>query len=127
MQWHYWLLAVTLALGITVLDKARAHESHQPHAEWFKSQRMNEATKKRLGVSYQSCCDAGDHFPTRFRIVNDGSAWGQETYQYLANGVWKNIPPDIVQRGKTPDGRPVLFRSPYSGTEYCFIIDEPGI
>lgn len=115
------------AMMCFVVAGVKAHEAHQPHAQWFKSQKMNPATKERLGVSYQSCCDAGDHFPTRFRILNDGSQYGTEVYQYLVDGKWKNIPPDIVQRGPTPDGRPVLFRSPHSGTEYCFIIDEPGI
>jgi hypothetical protein len=115
------ILCTFLAAG------AKAHEAHQPHAQWFKSQKMNPATKERLGVAYQSCCDAGDHFPTRFRIIKDGSPYGADGYQYLLNGKWKDIPPDIVQRGKTPDGRPVLFRSPHSGTEYCFILDEEGI
>lgn len=104
-----------------------AHEAHEPYADWFKSQRMNEETKQRLGVNYQSCCDAADVFPTRFRIVEDGTKYGAETYEYLLpNGAWKRVPPDIIQRKKTPDGRPVLFMNKITGQEYCFIVDEVG-
>jgi hypothetical protein len=37
------------------------------------------------------------------------------------------VPPDIIKREKTPDGRPVLFIHKTSGKELCFILDEEGI
>lgn len=123
-----YAIAIILAIAFGVLH-ARAHEAHEPHATWYKSQRMNPETKKRLGVAYQSCCDIGDHYPTRFKLVNDGSKYGSETYEYWdkEQKKWRVVPADIIQRKKTPEGKPVLFRSPTSGQEYCFIIDEEGI
>jgi hypothetical protein len=120
-------IAMLLFVASWFLGTAQAHEPHEPHAAWYKSQRMNGKTKERLGVSYQSCCDVGDVFPTRFRMVNDGSRYGTETYEYLKDGRWFVVPPDIIQRKKTPDGRPVLFLNHSTGVEYCFIIDEEGI
>lgn len=126
------ILCVATALFFSLLflktGKVWGHEAHEPHAQWFKSQRMNPETKKRLGVDYQSCCDAGDHFPTRFRLVEDGTRYGAETYEYMwRDGTWKRVPQDIIQRKKTPDGRPVLFLNKITGQEYCLIIDEEGI
>lgn len=131
-EWGAILLVAT-AMFFSMLflktGKVWGHEAHQPNAQWFKSQRMAPATKNRLGVTYESCCDLGDHYPTRFKLVNDNSKYGVETYEYwvIAEKKWKVVPQDIIQRKKTPDGRPVLFRSPQSGVEYCFIIDEEGI
>jgi len=128
-----WLaiICVAVAMFFSMLflkqGKVWGHESHEKHADWYKSQRMNPETKQRLGVNYQSCCDAGDHYDTRFRIVEDGTKYGAETYEYLLpNGTWKRVPTDIIQRKKTPDGRPVLFMNKITGQEYCLILDEGG-
>lgn len=104
-----------------------AHDSTHKHADWFNNQEMTPASRERMQVPWKSCCDAGDHFQTRFRLVEDGSKYGTETYEYLKDGVWKIIPADIVQRKPTPDGSPVLFINKYTGVELCFFIDREGI
>lgn len=119
-------VVLVLALVGTV-GAADAHDGHEPHAAWFRSQTMNPATTERLGVHYKSCCDGGDHFKTRFRLVEDGSKYGTETYEYWKDGQWRPIPVDIVQHKPTPDGQPVLFIERHSGQELCFIIDREGI
>jgi hypothetical protein len=58
----------------------------------------------------------------RFRLVEDGSKYGTETHEYLKDGRWRIVPPDIVQRKKTPDGRPVLFISRHTSQELCLIV-----
>lgn len=124
------LIRVAFLLAIVCFRPfgAEAHESHETHAAWYKSQQITDAARKRLGVGFKSCCDESDHFKTRFRLVDDGTKYGTESYEYLtAAGQWKLIPPDIVQRKKTPDGRPVLFILKTTGREACFIVDEEGI
>lgn len=113
-------------VGVSVLlcFPATAHDPSHPHASWYNNQTMNEATRKRLGVEYKSCCDAGDHFRTRFRVAEDRS----DQWQYLAkDGRWKVIPPDIVQEGPTPEDQPVLFINKYTGVELCFFVPKGGI
>lgn len=119
---------VLLFLG-GLFEPARAHDPWHVDADWYSSQTINEAARKRLGVSFKSCCDAGDHYQTRFKLVEDGSKFGAETYEYWhrGEGRWRLIPPDIVQRKKTPDGQPVLFVRKATGEELCFIIDDEGI
>lgn len=120
-------LGATMVACALAIVPAMTQEQAKPPS-WYSQQTLNPATMKRLGTSNASCCDHGDVFRTRFRVVQDGSRYGAETYEYeRAPGVWKTVPPDIVQRKPTPDGRPVLFINPYSGTELCFVIDEPGL
>jgi hypothetical protein len=61
-----------------------------------------------LGIGFRCCCDAGDVYPTRFRVVSDGSKYGHDEWQYEKKGQWLPIPPDIIQRTETPTGQPVL-------------------
>jgi len=82
---------------------------------WFQEQRLSDETQKRLGVNFSSCCDAGDVYPTRFRVVQDGSKYGRDEWQYEKDGKWLSIPSDIIQRTETPTGEPVLFLYPYAG------------
>ena len=58
--------------------------------------------------------------------MDDGSRYGAETYEYWRNGKWMLVPPDIIQRKPTPDGRPVLFINKITGEEYCLILDSEG-
>src|SRR5262245_50467898 len=117
-----------LLLLVLACIPAAAHEEHDPSAAWYKSQTINDAARQKMGIySYASCCDAGDHFHSRFRLVDDGSKYGDETYEYWKDGRWFVIPPDIVQHKPTPDGRPVLFVNKNDGRELCFIIDREGI
>ncbi|MBP9771450.1 MAG: hypothetical protein KBD16_00785 [Candidatus Pacebacteria bacterium] len=104
---------------------AVAHDpSTHTHADWFNRQQMNEAARKRLGVEYKSCCDAGDHFRTRFRVASDNS----DQWQYFAkDGTWKVVPPDIIKEGPTPEDHPVLFINKYDGKELCFFVPKGGI
>ena len=119
--------AFTLALAFGYLGLARAHDQSHPHYDWYKSQKMTPETQQRLSVPWKSCCDEADHFQTRFRLVNDGSKYGTETYEYWTGSAWKAVPHDIIQRKPTPDGRPVLFILKNTGREVCFIIDKEGI
>lgn len=106
---------------------AFAHEPGTPHADWYKQQQINPEAQQRMQLGYKSCCDEADHFQTRFRLINDGTKYGAETYEYWTGNSWKVISPDIVQHKKTPDGRPVLFIIKSSGKEVCLIVDEGGI
>lgn len=94
---------------------------------WYSEQKINEYALPRLLVPFKSCCDNGDRFVTRFRILNDGSKYGADTYEYWKDGEWRVVPPDVIQHKPTPDGQPVLFIHKSSGKELCFIIDKEGI
>jgi hypothetical protein len=102
---------------------AQAHDSTMQHADWFNNQEMNPAARDRLGVPWKSCCDNGDVFKTRFRVADDNS----DQWQYLKDGQWKVIPPDIIKEGDTPDHVPVLFINRSNGMELCFFVPKGGI
>ena len=102
---------------------AHAHDSTMQHADWFNNQQMNPAARERLGVPWKSCCDNGDVFKTRFRVAADNS----DQWQYLKDGQWKVIPPDIIKEGDTPDHVPVLFINKSNGMELCFFVPKGGI
>jgi hypothetical protein len=127
----FWLSLAVLSVGLAAcldgLSTARAHDDNHPHVHWYRSQTINPAARVRLNVGYTSCCDEADHYETRFRMVEDGSRYGEESYEYLKDDAWKLVPPDIIQRKPTPDGRPVLFINRRDGRELCFIIDREGI
>lgn len=106
---------------------AKAHEHGAPNADWYKSQQMTPETRSRLQVQYWSCCDHADVVEAKFRLIEDGSKYGLESYEFLERGVWQPIPPDLIQRKPTPDGKPVLFRNRHDGKLLCFIIDQEGI
>ncbi len=95
---------VLTTFGILLLlsFRADAHDPSMAHHEWFNAQEMNPAARDRLGVPWKSCCDNGDVFKTRFRVGEDRS----DQWQYLKNGEWKTIPPDIIKEGDTPDHTP---------------------
>lgn len=122
------LCCTFLATVLAFVRGAFAHDASHPHADWYKSQVITPEARVRMKIPFKSCCDAGDHFDTRFRLINDGTKYGAETYEYLArDGGWRVISPDIIQRKPTPDGKPVLFILKESGKEVCFIIDKEGI
>ena len=102
---------------------AQAHDLTMQHADWFNNQEMNPAARDRLGVPWKSCCDNGDVFKTRFRVADDNS----DQWQYLKDGQWKVIPPDIIKEGDTPDHVPVLFINRSNGMELCFFVPKGGI
>ena len=117
---------VRFALLLTFLCvplAAQAHDSTMQHADWFNKQEMNPAARDRLGVPWKSCCDNGDVFKTRFRVAEDNS----DQWQYLKDGQWKVIPPDIIKEGDTPDHVPVLFINRSNGMELCFFVPKGGI
>jgi hypothetical protein len=84
---------------------------------------MNDAARQRLNVPYKSCCDAGDHFKTRFRVASDNS----DQWEYFKDGEWKLVPPDIVKDEDTPENQPVLFINRHTGVELCFFVPRGGI
>ena len=106
---------VLAMIGIAPLlfVRADAHDPSMAHHEWFNKQEMNPAVQRRLGLAYKSCCNNGDVFKTRFRVAEDRS----DQWQYLKDGEWKTIPPDIVKESDTPDRMPVLFINRATGQE----------
>lgn len=110
--------------GVALADEP---DPQTNRAEWYKKQKLNEETRKRLGISWTSCCDAGDRYRTRFRIVDDGSKHGADAYEYEKDGVWKPIHPDIIRRKPTPDDEPILFIDKQTGNEVCFVIGKGGV
>ena len=85
--------------------------------------RRSPAARERLGVPWKSCCDNGDVFKTRFRVGEDRS----DQWQYLKDGEWRIIPPDIIKEGDTPDHTPVLFINKNTGVELCFFVPLGGL
>jgi len=116
---------VLTVFGILLLVCFRvdAHDASMPHHEWFNAQEMNPAARQRLGVPWKSCCDNGDVFKTRFRVAEDRS----DQWQYLKDGQWKTVPPDIIKEEDTPDHLPVLFINKHTGTELCFFVPKGGL
>ncbi|MBR1122827.1 hypothetical protein JQ628_14965 [Bradyrhizobium lablabi] len=110
---------VLLLVGV----RADAHDPSMQHHEWFNKQEMNPAAQRRLGLSYKSCCNNGDVFKTRFRVAEDRS----DQWQYLKDGEWKIIPPDIIKESDTPDRTPVLFINKATGQELCFFVPQGGL
>jgi hypothetical protein len=113
---------VAVALLVATFS-ASAHDPSHPHGSWFNNQTINEAARERLNVPYKSCCDAGDHFQTRFRVAADNS----DQWQYFKDGEWKVVPPDIIKDEDTPEHQPVLFINKHTGTELCFFVPRGGI
>lgn len=117
---------VLAIFGLLLLFAVRvdAHDPSMPNHEWFNKQEMNPAARKRLGVPWKSCCDNGDVFKTRFRVGEDRS----DQWQYLKDGEWKVIPPDIIKEDDdTPDHAPVLFINRHTGVELCFFVPRGGL
>ena len=103
--------------------RADAHDSSMAHHEWYNKQEMSPAAQLRLGVPYKSCCDNGDVYKTRFRVGEDRS----DQWQYLKDGQWKIVPPDIIKEEDTPDHLPVLFINRSTGDELCFFVPKGGL
>jgi hypothetical protein len=116
---------VLTMFGILLLMsfRADAHDPSMANHEWFNKQEMNPAAQQRLGVPWKSCCDNGDVFKTRFRVGEDRS----DQWQYLKDGQWKSIPPDIIKEEDTPDHLPVLFINRHTGMELCFFVPKGGL
>jgi hypothetical protein len=116
---------VLTTFGILFLLSVRAgaHDPSMPHHEWFNKQEMNPAAQHRLGLPYKSCCSNGDVFKTRFRVGEDRS----DQWQYLKDGKWKVIPPDIIKESDTPDHTPILFINRSTGQELCFFVPQGGL
>jgi hypothetical protein len=103
--------------------RADAHDPSMPHHEWFNKQEMNPAAQRRLDLAYKSGCDNADVFKTRFRVGEDRS----DQWQYLKDGEWKIIPPDIIKESRTRDRTPVLFINRSTGQELCFFVPQGGL
>jgi len=113
----------TFGFLLLLAVRADAHDSSMPHHEWFNKQEMNPTVQRRLGLPYKSCCNNGDVFKTRFRVGEDRS----DQWQYLKDGEWKTIPPDVIKEGDTPDHTPVLFINRSTGQELCFFVPQGGL
>lgn len=101
-------------------------QSHAQEKEsWYHQQQITPEANARLNLPFKSCCGSGDTFKTRFRLLNDGSRYGAETYEYWKDNKWNEVPVDIISHAPTPDGRPVLFLR-NKELPICFIIDSEG-
>src|SRR5882757_8556152 len=96
---------VLMCTLLLVSFRADAHDPSMAHHEWYNKQEMSPAAQLRLGVPYKSCCDNGDVYKTRFRVGEDRS----DQWQYLKDGQWRIVPPDIIKEEDTPDHLPALF------------------
>ncbi len=123
------VLLALLAFGFLM---GHAHATWKPEyaqnspevREWYDSQTINEEARKRMHVDWHSCCKNGDVFRTQFRVSGEGD----DEWFYLKDGVWKQVPPDIIKWGEhTPDGKPTLFIYQATGQELCFWPPEEGI
>jgi hypothetical protein len=131
-------LAMLLAVGMTALigyasaqenphkDRSQWANADPVRKKWFDSQIMNETARKRLGVSYKSCCDNGDVYRTQFRV---NSTTRDDEWWYLdkSSNEWKMIPADIIKEEPSIDAQPILFRNRHSGVELCFFLPPGGI
>jgi hypothetical protein len=113
----------TFGILLLLCFRADAHDPSMQHHEWFNKQEMNPTVQRRLGLPYKSCCNNGDVFKTRFRVAEDRS----DQWQYLKDGQWKTIPPDVIKEGDTPDHTPVLFINKATGVELCFFVPQGGL
>ncbi len=129
-----FLLAVAMGMFVGFIQRGHArnlnHEwDNSPNRAWYAEQRLTEAAKTRLG--FVSCCSDGDEFPTQFKVVEDGTKYGQNRYFYYKDGQWLIVPEDIIKVGETPDGAPHIWLFPYDnradvpkGTPVCFVIPD---
>lgn len=122
-SFHAWamiaLTAIVLGYLMLFMRGATAQEN------WYHAQEVNPSVRERLNLASKSCCGEGDTYKTRFRLVNDGTKYGTETYEYWKDDKWHVVPPDIITRAPTPDGRPVLFMRARQDP-ICLIIDREG-
>jgi len=93
--------------------------------KWYHDQQMTPEAYERIhkdnNGTWKSCCEHGDVFRTQFRIIEDGSKYGHETWWYLKGDTWRQIPDDVIHWGEhAPDKRPTLFLYQNTGEELCF-------
>lgn len=90
--------------------------------QWYESRNMTEATMKRLGWNWRSCCARGDVVHTQF---DHRDVLGKGEWYYLVEGSWKRIPDDTVQYGQSPPrNEPILFV--FYGHKVCFFPPDAG-
>ena len=114
---------LTFGFLLLLSFRADAHDPSMPHHESFNKQEMNSAARERLGVPWKSCCNNGEYSRPGFRVGEDRS----DQWQYLKDGEWKVIPPDIIKESDTPDRTPVLFINRATGVELCFFVPQGGL
>jgi hypothetical protein len=81
----------------------------------------------RLAPSWKSCCDGGDVFKTQFRVIEDGSKYGHDTWWYLKDGIWKQVPDDVIHWGEHAPSKQATLFIRWTGQELCFYPPEEGI
>jgi len=92
----------------------RFTQIEQSIRDWYKAQEMNPATWERLGSpSWKSCCEKGDVFHIQFRVINNGTKYGEDTWWYEKDGKWKQVPPDTIHWGNTLP----MVSPPFSSTK----------
>jgi hypothetical protein len=131
-QWHvlgvtwpsqFWSTPASVGYFLLGYRSAKAHDANHPRAEWYNKQEINPIARQRMGIGFKSCCEHADVYKTRFRVAKDNS----DQWEYLRDGKWKVIPPDIIKDEDTPDREPVLFINKHDGVELCFFVPRGGI
>ena len=117
---------IAIAFAVTMLSPAAAewkpnYALASPEVQaWYRNAQLTPQARERFG--FKNCCDHADVFRTKFRV---NKISGADEWDYLVDGQWKRIPPDIVHWGVTaPDLQPTLFI--YNGKETCFFPGADG-
>lgn len=108
---------------LLAVDRGQWADADPARQKWFQEQRLSPEAKKRLGVSYDSCCSKADVYKTKFRVGNDGG----DDWEYLDkdDNTWKLIPRDIINPNPSIDGDTLLFR--VGKIPVCFYKPNGGI
>lgn len=112
-------LAATLAVSTATQAKWKQDYAQFPeHVQnWYRAQEVNPEVRRRLGLSWKSCCDNADVVQAKFEVDR---TTGADVWKYqLPDGKWKRIPDDVIHwDSHEPDGKATLFMN--SGREVCF-------
>ena len=117
----------TLAIAIVACSMAKATWKPEyallpPEVRaWYQNAELTPAAKARL--HFEKCCDHSDVVKTKFRVNRNN---GEDEWEWLDNGEWKVVPPDIIHVGESaPNGEPTLFV--WQGKPTCFYPGQGGI
>jgi hypothetical protein len=75
--------------------------------EWMNRARTTQESRKRPDINMVSCCHDGDRVKTKFS-VDRSSGHDKWTYLDPVEGVWKEIPEDIIHYGNDDPSVPKM-------------------
>ena len=127
---HPYAIPFAIAMAIVILfHVVLANATWKPEyaqlpkevQDWYRNAELTEAAQARLHIKY--CCAKADVVKTKFRVNRTS---GADEWEWLDNGEWKVVPPDIIHVGESaPSGEPTLFV--WSGKPTCFFPGRGGI